>query len=180
MVVLSGGRPTTLKDIDGPIASIVATCLGRMMNWWKLVETVLQTEISDWGLLLQFTAFHTRLDLAINHKARGQLQTLSDAFGMDSDRLVSKSDALCPIADQFANKLPNASDCVARYWRTALALAAGGSRRKTSFPSLRLQHILSRFVTYVGSSSGAEQTLSKCLSQFRHLRNFKVMGFNGY
>ena len=58
MVVLSGGRPKTLGDINGPNNATVATCLGRMVNWWKLVEAVLRTEFPDWGLLLQVTACH--------------------------------------------------------------------------------------------------------------------------
>ena len=43
MVVLTGRRPKTLGDINGPSDQIVATCLGRMVNWWKLVEAVLET-----------------------------------------------------------------------------------------------------------------------------------------
>ena len=36
--------------------------------------------------------------------------------------------------------------------------------------------MLSRFVAYVGSPNGMEQKSGQCVSQFRHLRNFKVMG----
>ena len=52
MVALTGGRPKTLGDINGPSNETVATCLGRMVNWWKLAETVLQTYFPDWSLLL--------------------------------------------------------------------------------------------------------------------------------
>ena len=83
MVVLPGGRPKTLRDINGPSNAIVATCLGRMVNWWKLAEAVLQTEFPGWGLLLQFTAFHAPRDLAISPNTRGQVQTCADVFGLD-------------------------------------------------------------------------------------------------
>ena len=39
-----------------------------------------------------------------------------------------------------------------------------------------LQKHLFRFVAHVGSTSGAEQTFSQCLAQFRHLRNYSVLG----
>ena len=71
-IVVSGGRPKTLGDINGPSKQIVATCLDRMVNWWKLVEAVLETEFPDWDLLLQFTAFHVPRDLATSPTTRGQ------------------------------------------------------------------------------------------------------------
>ena len=42
LVLLSGGRPKTLGDINGPNDSIVARCLGRMANWWSLADAVLR------------------------------------------------------------------------------------------------------------------------------------------
>jgi hypothetical protein len=63
-----------------------------------------------------------------------------------------------------------------RSWHQAVVATADDSRRKLSFPSSNLRQVLSRFVAYVGSSSGVEQTFSQCLAQFRHLRNFKGLG----
>ena len=54
-----------LGDISGPHNANVATCLGRMVNWCKLVEAVLQAEIPYSDLLLQFMAFHFRRGLAL-------------------------------------------------------------------------------------------------------------------
>ena len=100
VVVLAGGRLKTLGDINGPSDETVATCLGRMVNWWKLAEAVLETEFPNWGLLLQFTAFHVPMGLATNPNTRGQLQTLSNGFGLDLDNLVNEYEALCPLATQ--------------------------------------------------------------------------------
>ena len=63
-----------------------------------------------------------------------------------------------------------------RFWQNALALVAGDARRSKHFPSSNLRQVLSRFVAYVGSSSGVEQTFSQCLSQFRHLRQYSDLG----
>ena len=60
LVTLSGGRPKTLGDASGPDKDIVARCMGRMVNWWRLAEAVLQTEFPDWDLRLQFQAFGPR------------------------------------------------------------------------------------------------------------------------
>ena len=76
-----------------------------MVTNWKSVKTVLRTEFPDWGLLLQVMAFHVPLELAINPIIRGQLQTLSDAVGLDSDNFVSEFYALCPIANKVANQV---------------------------------------------------------------------------
>ena len=58
-------------------------------------------------------------------------------------------------------------------WEQTLDYILADSRRKQLLPSEKLHHVLSRFVSYVGSTSGVEQTFSQCLTQFRHLRNFK-------
>jgi hypothetical protein len=136
-----------------------------VVNWWKLAGAVLET-FPDWDLLLQFTAFHVPSDLATSPTTRGQLQTLSNAFGLDSDSLLSEYEALRFIASKFAKQAPNALDCSARSWKNALALVAGDARRVKHFPSSNLRRVLSRFVAYVGSSSGVEQTFSQCPSQF--------------
>jgi hypothetical protein len=104
------------------------------------------------------------------------LQTLSNAFGLDSDSLLSEYEALRPSTNKFAKQAPNALDCSARSWKNALALVAGDARRVKHFPSSNLRQVLSRFVAYVGSSSGVEQTFSQCLSQFRHRRHFSDLG----
>ena len=150
-----------------------------MVSWWKLAEAVLETELPDCILLLQFRTFHVPSDLATNPTTRGQLQTLSNAFGLDSDSLLSEYEALRPIANKSARQAPNSLDCSARSWKNALALVAGDARRVKHFPSSNLRQVLSRFVAYVGSSSGVEQTFSQRLSQFGHLRHYRDLGCNG-
>jgi hypothetical protein len=176
LVLLSGGRPKTLGDVSGPSDSMVARCLGRMTNWWKLAEAVLRAEFPDWDLLLQFSAFHVPRDLAISEGTLNQMRKLSDFLGLDADSVIAEYDHLCPVANKFATQSPNAADCSLRSWQQALAATTSDSRRKRSFPASNLQPVLSRFVAYVGSSSGVEQTFSQCLAQFRHLRNFKGLG----
>ena len=63
----------------------------------------------DWGLLLHFTAFHVPSDVATN-PTRGQVQTLANVFGLDSDNLLSEYEALRPIANKCANQGPNPLD----------------------------------------------------------------------
>ena len=112
----------------------MATCLGRMVNWWKLVEAVLETEFPDWDLLLQFTAFHVPSDLATSPATRGQLQTLSNAFGLNSDSLSSEYEALRPIANKFAKQTPNVLDCSARAWKNALCTCGGRCQARETLP----------------------------------------------
>ena len=80
LVTLSGGRPKTLGDTDGPHQDIVARCLGRMVNWWRLAEAVLETEFPEWDLLMQFQAFRVPRNLVITTKLAtncyASLQTL--------------------------------------------------------------------------------------------------------
>jgi hypothetical protein len=176
LVLLSGGRPKTLGDVNGPSDATVAKCLGRMANWWKLAEAVLRTEFPDWDILLQFTAFRVPRELATSANTCQQLGRLSEFLGLNTDSVISEYDSLCPVANQFAARAPNAADCSVRSWHEAVVATAGDSRRRRSFPSSNLRQVLSRFVAYVGSSSGVEQTFSQCLAQFRHLRNFKGLG----
>ena len=81
LVVMSGGRPKTLGEAGGPSKDIIARCMGRMVNWWRLAEAVLATEFPDWDLLLQYDAFNVPRDqLAVNAQTRKQLQRLSEFF----------------------------------------------------------------------------------------------------
>ena len=71
LVVMSGGRPKTLGEAGGPSKDIIARCMGRMVNWWRLAEAVLATEFPDWDLLLQFDAFNVPRDhLVVDAQAR--------------------------------------------------------------------------------------------------------------
>ena len=174
LVVLTGGRPKTLGDMSGPSDAVVAKCLGRMANWWKLAESVLRSEFPDWDLLLQFSAFNVPRDLATSADTLKQLRCLSNFLGLDVDSVASEYSTLCPVANQFA--APALVDCSVRAWQQAVAHTADDSKRMLTFPSTNLRQVLSRFVAYVGSSSGVEQTFSQVLAQFRHLRNFTAMG----
>jgi hypothetical protein len=147
-----------------------------MANWWRLAEAVLRAEFPDWDLLLQFSAFHVPRDLTVSDGTLNQLRKLSDFLGLDTASVISEYNLLCPVANKFATRAPDAADCSSRSWQQALAATDCESRRKRSFPVSNLRQVLSRFVAYVGSSSGVEQTFSQCLAQFRHLRNFKGMG----
>ena len=100
MVMLTGGRPKTLGDINGPSNETVATCLGRMVNWWKLVEAVLETEFPGWDLLLQVTAFQCpkRLGHQPHHPRTiaDALQCIRLGFGQPVKRVRS----LAPDCEQ--------------------------------------------------------------------------------
>jgi len=126
--------------------------------------------------LLQVTAFHVPSDLATSPTIGGHLQTLANVVGLDSDSPSNEHAVLRPITHKFAKQAPKNLPGSARYWKNALALAAGDARRAKHSPSSNLRQVLSRFVAYVGSSSGVEQTFSQCLSQFRHLRHFSDLG----
>ena len=39
-----------------------------------------------------------------------------------------------------------------------------------------LLKLLHRFVAYIGSANKVEQTFSQCMAQFRHIRNFSILG----
>ena len=84
------------------------------MNWWNLAAEALGSECPDWDLLLQVFAFHAAKDLAMQPNTREQLQRLSGAFGLDPESVEAEFVDLCPIASQFANHAPTASDCSAR------------------------------------------------------------------
>jgi hypothetical protein len=173
LVTLSGGRPKTLGDADGPSQDIVARCLGRMVNWWRLAEAVLQTEFPDWDLLVQFQAFRVPRDLVINCQTRDQLLRLSANFGLDPGQVLSEYDDWCPVATQFASQIASAtaSDVSVQAWQRTVKHVGKKACDKSS-----LQKLLFRFVAYIGSSSGVEQTFSQCMAQFRHLRNFSIPG----
>jgi hypothetical protein len=175
LVTLSGGRPKTIGDANSPGPGTVERCLGRMTNWWTLASEVLQTEFPDWDFLLQFQAFRVPRDLALTSQTRGQLEHLAATFGVDPDRAMSEYEDLCPVATQFANQISvtvagTAADVSALAWKRTMV-----TRMKAPKTSSLLQ-LLFRFVAYIGSSSGVEQTFSHCVAQFRHLRNFDMDG----
>ena len=113
LVTLSGGRPKTLGDTDGPRQDIVARCLGRMVNWWRLAEAVLETEFPEWDLLMQFQAFRVPRNLVIDSQTRDQLLRLSANFGLDPGQVWSEYEDWCPLATQFceANRLRHRLGC---------------------------------------------------------------------
>jgi hypothetical protein len=78
------------------------------------------------------------------------------------------------VANAFATK-STSGDSV-RAWQDTIAFIAKDGRRKGLYPMACLKPILIRFVAYIGSSSGVEQTFSQCMSQFGHLRNYSVLG----
>ena len=172
LVTLSGGRPKTLGDTTGPSQDIVARCLGRMVNWWRLADAVLQTEFPDWDLLLHFQVFRVPRDLLINNHTRDQLLRLSANFGLDPGQVLSEYEDLSPVATQFANQIASAtaSDVSVKAWQQTIQ-HVGKAGDKSG-----LKKLLFRFVAYIGSSSGVEQTFSQCMAQFRHLRNFGMLG----
>ncbi|MFM7985392.1 MAG: hypothetical protein ACKPKO_39370, partial [Candidatus Fonsibacter sp.] len=67
------------------------------MNWWKLAEAILDTDVPDWDLLLQFEAFHVPRDLRTNSVSLQQFRTLSTTFGLGGGHVVSEYEALAPI-----------------------------------------------------------------------------------
>ena len=99
--------------------------------------------ISRLDLQMQFEAFHVPRDLETNLLSLQQVRTLSTRFetkfGLDAGRMVNEYEALAPIANQFANKAPNDSDCSALSWRRALALTAGHDTRKNKSHHPNLQ-----------------------------------------
>jgi len=173
LVTLSGGRPKTLGDASGPDKDIVVRCMGRMVNWWRLAEAVLQTEFPDWDLLLQFQAFRVPRDLSVSSHTRDQLLRLSAAFELDADRVLSEFEDWSPVATQFASHIAAATstDVTIKAWQRTLEHVG-----KKALENSSLQRLLTRFVAYVGSTSGVEQTFSQCLAQFRHLRNYSMPG----
>ena len=77
------------------------------------------------------------------------------------------------MATQFATHIAaaTATDVSTKAWQRIVE--HGG---KKACANSSLQKLLFRFVEYVGSTSGVEQTFSQCLAQFRHLRNYSVPG----
>jgi len=105
LVTLSDGKPKTLGDDRGPSEAIVARCLGRMVNWWRLASSVLETEFPDWDLLLRFHAFRVPRDLSIQSQTRDQLLGLCATFGADPGRVLPEFETLSPVATQLANQI---------------------------------------------------------------------------
>ena len=178
LVVMSGGQPKTLGEAGGPSKDIIARCMGRMVNWWRLAEAVLATEFPDWDLLLQFDAFNVPRDhLVVDAQTRKQLQRLSESFAVDEDHLLQEYEDVCPVASQFAGRLTSqcaaSGDACIRSWRHALEYC---DQRPQGHSTKHLRPILFRLAAYIGSSSGVEQGFSQCLAQFRHLRNFNTLG----
>jgi hypothetical protein len=173
LVTLSGGRPKTLGDTDGPRQDIVARCLGRMVYWWRLVEAVLETEFPEWDLLMQFQAFRVPRNLVIESQTRDQLLRLSANFGLDPGQVLSEYEDWCPLATQFARQIASAtaSDVSLQAWQRTVKHVGKKACDKSSL--LKLLH---RFVAYIGSASKVEQTFSQCMAQFRHIRNFSSLG----
>jgi len=173
LVMLSGGKPKTLGDERGPSEAIVARCLGRMVNWWRLASSVLETEFPDWDLLLRFHAFRVPRDLTIRTQTRDQLQGLCANFNCDPSRVLAEYEDLCPVASQFAGQIAatGASEVSWQAWQRTVQHMG-----KKAWNNSELRKLLFRYVAYVGSSSGVEQTFSQCLAQFRHLRNFSIPG----
>jgi len=92
---------------------------------------------------------------------------------LDPGLALSEFEDFCPVASQLAKKIASAtaSDVSVQAWqRTAQHVGKNAWRESV------LRELLFRFVAYIGSSSGVEQTFSQCMAQFRHLRNFKTRG----
>jgi hypothetical protein len=63
------------------------------------------------------------------------------------------------------------SDVSLQAWQRTVKHVGKKACEKSSL--LKLLH---RFVAYIGSASKVEQTFSQCMAQFRHIRNFSILG----
>ena len=145
----------------------------RRVSWWRLAEAVLQTEFHDWGLLLQLQAFRAPRGLSVSGHTRDQLLRLSAAFDLDAGQVLSEYEDWCLVATHFATHIAaaTAADVSIKAWQRTVEHVG-----KKACDNSSLQKLLFRFVAHAGSTSGVEQTRSQCLAQFRHLRNYSVLG----
>jgi len=145
-----------------------------MVNWWKLAEAILDTEVPDWDLLLQVADFHAPRDLGTNFLSHQQVRTHSTTIGLDWDQWSANMKPWLPLRTSSRTKLQ-----MIRIVQLTLGGKRSHSRRDTTRannnPSPNLQQIMPRFVAYVASSSAVEQTFSQCRSQFGHLRNLSAL-----
>jgi len=125
------------------------------------------------NLLMQFQAFRVPRNLDIDSQTRDQLPRLSANFGLDPGQVLTEYEDWCPLATQFAMQIASAttSDVSLQAWQRTTKHVGKKACEKSSL--LKLLH---RFVAYIGSASKVERTFSQCMAQFRHLRNFGILG----
>ena len=129
-----------------------------MVYWWRLAESVLETEFPEWDLLMQSQAFRVPRNLDMGSRIRDQLLRLSANFGLDPGQVQTEYEDWCPLATQFAMQIASAttSDVPLQAWQRTVKHVG-----KKACETSSLLKLLHRFVAYIGSANKVEQTLSQ-------------------
>ena len=163
LLFTGAGRPKTIGDICGISAAVVATCLARVQNWWTMAQAILSAEFPDLYIAWCFAAFAiARVEGGVPANLRpvphDELTRLANLLALDPAGLVDEFRELRVVAEQVrqATSCSNTSA-----WGVAIRETQASSRRRAHYAVGNLLKALQRYVIYSGSSSGAEQCLSR-------------------